>query len=46
MENQKLYEVMIANKQLWSYSEDENKLELQAAFAELNEEFKGFENFY
>ena len=36
---------MIAHPELYHYSEEENKLELTAAFAELNEDFKGFENY-
>lgn len=44
-ENKRIYEIMIAHPELYHYSEDENKLELTAAFAELDEEFKGFENY-
>ena len=42
---QKIYEIMIHHKDLFSYGEDETKLELTAAFSELAEEFKGFENY-
>lgn len=37
---------MIAHKELFKYTdENEVKLELSAAFSDLNEEFKGFENY-
>ena len=34
---------MLALPDIWRYSEDEERLELEAAFAELNEEFRGYE---
>ena len=35
----------MAHPELYKYTEDEAKLELTAAFQELNEDFKGYENY-
>lgn len=43
-EDKKIAEIMAENPSLYKYGEDETALELTAAFAELNEEFRGYEN--
>lgn len=43
-ENKQIYEIMMENPELYKYGEDETQLELTAAFAEPNEEFRGYEN--
>lgn len=40
----KIAEIMAEDPSLYRYGEDETALELTAAFAEPNEEFRGFEN--
>jgi len=43
-ENKKIFEIMLQHPELYHYQEEEEKMELNAAFAEPNEEFKGIEN--
>ncbi|KAH0577586.1 Radial spokehead-like protein [Spironucleus salmonicida] len=43
-QNSRIYEIMLKHPDLWTYNEDEDKLELEANFPELNEEFKGYES--